>query len=130
MQRVRHQRSIVHPDPCAPRACDHELGSPSSGIYTPLKKSKFRGMPSYEREYRYKCGRRCYFGGGVLFFNGEMAFSVSWSAPEDQKEWIGGIFAKMLESLAVRESYATIRRKRAVGKKMREMAAVGGIKET
>ncbi len=58
-----------------------ELESPTSGIYTPMKKAVFHSMPAYERDYSYSSGGRSYFGGGVMFCTGDAVFSLSWSAP-------------------------------------------------
>jgi len=81
-----------------------ELESPTSGIYTKMKGSVFKSMPAYRREYRYSSGSRRFFGGGVMFFTGEMVFSISWSAPENQKERLTGMFEHMLKALEVKKS--------------------------
>ncbi len=83
-----------------------ELESPSSGIMADLKKTKFRKMPAYEREYRFESEGRDYFGGGVMFHAGQIVFSLSWSAPEKQKETFERIFNHILKTLVVREGFS------------------------
>ncbi len=76
-----------------------ELESPSSGIYTPVKKGKFREMPSFTREYAYTSSGATYFAGGVMFFTGRAVFSISWNAPEREKKRFDALFTRMLESI-------------------------------
>jgi hypothetical protein len=78
-----------------------ELESPTSGIYTPVKKGKFREMPSFTREYAYTSSGRPYFAGGVMFFTGRSVFSISWNAPEAEKKRFDALFNRMMESLIV-----------------------------
>ncbi|MFH1785173.1 MAG: hypothetical protein ABH842_01975 [Candidatus Micrarchaeota archaeon] len=77
-----------------------ELESPSSGILTKPKKSKFLGMPSYNREYSYHSDGKEYFGGGIMFFTGRIVFSLNWNAPKYDKEK-KKIFDQMISSLKV-----------------------------
>ncbi len=80
-----------------------ELESPSAGIYAEAKKGSFRGMEAYRREYSYRCGRE-YFGGGIMFFNRDCVFSLSWSGPEARREELQPIFDRMLESIMIKET--------------------------
>jgi hypothetical protein len=107
-----------------------ELESPTSGIYTPVKKTRFRDMPAYARGYSYTSDGRRYFGGGVMFFTGQAVFSVSWGAPESRKETLDAVFGHMLKTLSVREGPVMARRKRTVQYKTLEMAAMEQVKET
>lgn len=84
------------------RYAKNELESPSAGIYAEAKKARFRGMPAYRREYAYQSGGRRYFGGGIMFFNGDCVFSMSWSGPEDRKTELQPLFDNMLESIRVK----------------------------
>ena len=77
------------------------LESPSSGIYTPVKKSKFRDMPAYERDYTYHSSGTAYSAGGVMFFTGRAVFSISWNASERDKARYDALFKAMLESLII-----------------------------
>ncbi len=79
----------------------NELESPSSGVYTDVKKGKFREMPSYDREYGYRSSGRDYFGGGTMFFTGRAVFSVSWNAPESERGTMEKAFSRMLESIVI-----------------------------
>ncbi|MFN7990712.1 MAG: hypothetical protein U0R44_00995 [Candidatus Micrarchaeia archaeon] len=79
-----------------------ELESPSSGIYTPVKKGSFNGMPAYIRDYEYASGGRKFFGGGVMFFNGSSVFSLSWSGPSKKSEKLMKVYEHMQKTLAVR----------------------------
>ncbi len=83
-----------------------ELESPESGIYTKMKKDRFREMPSFTREYSYASGGRRFFGGGVMFFSGKIVFSLSWSGPEKRKPGLAETFAHMLRTIVVREGFA------------------------
>lgn len=78
-----------------------ELESPSSGIYTPVKKGKFREMPAFTREYAYTSSGGPYFAGGVMFFTGRAVFSISWNAPESRRKQFDKLFSRMLESLVL-----------------------------
>jgi len=99
-----------------------ELESPSAGIIAEAVKGKFSGMDCFRREYAYASGGRKYFGGGVMFYTGAAVFSVSWNAPESEKEAMNAVFEHMLDSLMVKEG---------MGKRIRrEIAAVSAIKET
>jgi len=80
-----------------------ELESPSAGIYADAKKGSFRGMDAYRREYAYQSGGRRYFGGGIMFFNGDCVFSLSWSGPESRRGELQPVFDRMLESIRTRE---------------------------
>jgi hypothetical protein len=77
------------------------LESPSSGIYTPVKKGKFREMPAFTREYTYHSSGSAYSAGGVMFFTGRAVFSISWNAPERDKEKFGALYQRMLEGLII-----------------------------
>ncbi|MCI0503829.1 hypothetical protein L0Y65_03900 [Candidatus Micrarchaeota archaeon] len=77
-----------------------ELESPSSGIYTPVRKSSFHKMPAFVREYCYTSGGRRYFGGGVMFFSGAIVYSLSWSAPQAKQGAQEGLFARMKDSFS------------------------------
>jgi hypothetical protein len=77
------------------------LESPSSGIYTPVKKSEFRGMPAFRRDYTYHSSGRTYSAGGVMFFTGRAVFSISWNAPEREKNKFDALYQRMLESLII-----------------------------
>jgi hypothetical protein len=90
-----------------------ELESPTSGIYTPMKKSSFRKMPAYRRGYSYTSEGKDYFGGGLMFFTGKAVFSISWSGPEIRKQELQHIFEHMLKSMIIREG-VLIRRWRTV----------------
>ncbi len=79
-----------------------ELESPSSGIIADLVRGKFKGMPAFTREYSYESGGKSFFGGGTMFFTGRSVLSLSWSAPEKEKERAQKIIQHMLDSLAVR----------------------------
>jgi hypothetical protein len=83
-----------------------ELGSPSSGVYTPMKPGKYLGMPSFTREYIYTFSGTDYFAGGVMFFTGRAVFSVSWNAPEKERSSMGAVFGKMLQSLTLLQGMA------------------------
>lgn len=97
-----------------------ELEGPSAGIYADVKKGKFRSMEAYRREYSYCNGARRYFGGGIMFFNGDSVFSLSWSAPEAKREEFQLVFGQMLESIKVKEPDATTAKKtRKPGRKRR-----------
>jgi len=76
-----------------------ELESPASGVYTPVKKGKFRGMPAFTREYEYTSSGATYRAGGVMFFTGRSVFSISWNAPERERKRFDALFGRMLESL-------------------------------
>lgn len=82
-----------------------ELESPSSGIYTPIKKSRFRKMPAYRREYSYTSGGSDYFGGGVMFFTGKAVFSLCWSGLEKRRGVLQPILDHMLKSIAIGEGF-------------------------
>ncbi len=90
-----------------------ELESPKSGIYTPMKKSTFRKMPAYRRDYSYTSEGRDHFGGGLMFFTGKAVFSISWSGLESRRKELQHIFDHMLKSMIIREG-VLIRRLRAV----------------
>jgi hypothetical protein len=77
------------------------LESPSSGIYTPVKKAKFRDMPAYERDYTYHSSGTAYSAGGTMFFTGRAVFSISWNAPEREKARYDALFKAMLESMII-----------------------------
>ncbi|MBU0533122.1 hypothetical protein KKB44_06535 [Candidatus Micrarchaeota archaeon] len=79
-----------------------EIDSPTSGIHASVKKRSFRNMPAYEREYLYESAGKNYFGGGLIFFTGTLVISLSWTAPEKQKEKYESIFRHMIEKLHVR----------------------------
>jgi hypothetical protein len=81
-----------------------ELESPSSGVYTPVIKSIFHGMEAYTREYAYASGSKRYAGGGVMFFTGNIVFSLSWSTPENKKQKFDQIIAHMLKTITVRNN--------------------------
>jgi hypothetical protein len=104
----RHSQFTVAVDAQLPSRFDfakyakQELESPSAGIYADVKKGKFRGMDAYRREYTYRSGKD-YFGGGIMFFNGDCVFSLSWSGPEEKKKGLQPVFEKMVESLKVKE---------------------------
>lgn len=107
----RHNSFTVSVDTAIPKKFDFdsyakaELESPSSGIYTPIKKSRFRKMPAYGREYAYTSEGRDYFGGGVMFFTGKAVFSISWSGLEKRREELQAVFDHMLKSLAIGEGF-------------------------
>ncbi len=82
-----------------PAYAKSELESPESGIYTPVSKGEFRGMPAFWREYSYECGGMRYSGGGVMFHSGLLVFSLCWSAPE--AAGMKAVFDRMLQSLSV-----------------------------
>jgi len=79
-----------------------ELEGPSSGIIAEVKKDKFRGMPAYSREYRYESGGKTHIGRGVMFSTGRIVFSLTWSAPEKEKD---DEFRHMIKTLAFREGF-------------------------
>ncbi len=79
----------------------NELESPASGVYTAVKKGKFREMPSYDREYRYRSSGRDYFAGGSMFFTGRAVFSISWNAPESERKTMEKAFREMLASVII-----------------------------
>ncbi len=79
-----------------------ELESPTAGIIADVKKSKFRGMPAYKREYAYESGGKAYFGGGLMFHTGMTVFSLSWSAPEKKREEFKKILDHVLDTLVIR----------------------------
>ena len=85
-----------------PAHAKKELESPSSGIIADIKKSRFHGMPSYSREFRYESEGKTYLGGGEMFFSGSAVFSLSWAAPEKKKR-AQEIIAHILNSLIVRQ---------------------------
>lgn len=88
-----------------------ELESPESGIHASIKKQRFRGMPAYRREYSYSSGGKDYFGGGLMFFTGKAVFSLSWSAPEADREKMEAVFGHMLDKLKLYEGFS-IRKKK------------------
>lgn len=99
-----------------------ELEGPSAGIIAEAVKGKFRGMDCFRREYAYVSGGKKYFGGGVMFYTGNAVFSVSWNAPDAEKETMGAVFGHMLDSLVIWETKKK--------KMMREIEAASAIKET
>jgi len=100
-----------------------ELESPESGIYTPVIRGEFRGMPAFRREYRYDCGGGKYEGGGLMFHGGRLVFSLSWSSPE--KEAMRPVFDRMVESLSIGGCSVTITRPRKAAKKGEEIRKGG-----
>jgi len=78
-----------------------ELEGAKSGIFTPIRKGNFRKMPAYIRNYSYTTRQGEYFGGGIMFFTGRVVFSILWSGPNQEKEKLEPIFAKMLESIVI-----------------------------
>lgn len=78
-----------------------ELEAPSSGILAPVKKSEFRGMPAFARDYAYSSGSCACFAGGIAFFTGRAVFSVSWSGPESSRKTLEPLFTRMLGSLMI-----------------------------
>ena len=107
-----------------------QLESPTSGVYTPIKKERFRSMPAYRREYAYVSSGRKYSCGGVMFFTGDVVFSLSWSAPEKDKETFDKVFARILESLVIKEGFMVRRKKQIIKGKLIEIAVMKEIKET
>jgi hypothetical protein len=87
-----------------------ELESPSSGIYTPVTKGHFHGMPAYLRDYSFTSGSRGFFGGGVMFFSGKIVYSLTWSGPEGRKGPLSAVFDHMLRTIMVRASYSVSRK--------------------
>ncbi len=82
-----------------------ELEGPSSGIYTKARKSEFNGLPAYTREFTYKSGGKAYFGGGVMFYTGNVVFSISYNAPESRRKDMEAIFSHMKEKFIVRQGF-------------------------
>jgi len=99
-----------------------ELEGPSAGIIADAVKGKFRGMDCFRREYAYASGGGKYFGGGVMFYTGNAVYSVSWNAPESEKEVMKAVFDHMLDSLVIWETKKK--------KMIREIEAASAIKET
>ncbi len=85
-----------------------ELESPTAGIIADVKKSKFRGMPAYKREYSYQSGGKTYLGGGIMFHTGRTVFSLSWSAPEKQREEFQKLVDHVLDTLVIRQGFIGI----------------------
>lgn len=83
-----------------------ELESPESGIIASIKERAFRGMDAYEREYCFTSGRKDFFGGGLMFFTGNAVFSLSWSAPEKEREKMEAVFKHMLEKLTIYSGFS------------------------
>lgn len=107
-----------------------ELEGPESGIVCNAEKGRFRNMACYRREYTYStCGQK-YFGAGVMFYSGEVVFSLIWSGPEREKKELGILFTHMVESFAIREGSAVQKKKRMVHNKLMEIEAVSSIRET
>jgi hypothetical protein len=79
-----------------------ELESPYSGVIADLQKREFRGMPAFWREYSLESQGEDYFGGGVMFYTGRSIFSLSWSAPEKERDRLEGLFKHILKTLTVR----------------------------
>ncbi|MBD3210781.1 hypothetical protein GF318_05350 [Candidatus Micrarchaeota archaeon] len=82
-----------------------ELESPTAGILATARKTTFRGMPAFKREYSYYSEGREYFGGGVMFYNGDIVVSLSWSAPEKDREKQEAIFSHMIDRLVVYKGF-------------------------
>lgn len=82
-----------------------ELEGPSSGIYAKAQKSEFKGMPAYTRDFNYKSGRKAYFGGGVMFYTGNVVFSITYNAPESQRKEMNAVFIHMKERFMVRPGF-------------------------
>ncbi len=92
-----------------------KLESPSSGIYTPVKKTAFRGMEAYGREYSYSHEGQKYIGGGLMFYaeanqtrtnSDGIVFDLSWNAPQKRWETYGPTFERMMDSLLIRKGIA------------------------
>ena len=79
-----------------------EFESPSSGIYAPGVKTRFRSLPAFKREFSYVSGK-AYFGFGLIFRSSREVFTINWTAPESGREQMEKIFSHMLESLVIKE---------------------------
>jgi hypothetical protein len=87
-----------------------ELESPSSGIYTKMRRSTFRDMAAYRREYSYESGGEEFFGGGVMFNTGSSIFSISWGGPEKERNDLLPLINHMLSSLVIYKGFVVRRR--------------------
>ncbi len=81
----KHERLIVSVD--SKKAVDfdkyveQEFNSPKSGIISNLRKSVFRGFPSYDRDFQYTDSGRDYIGKGIVFYTGSIIYSLTWMSP-------------------------------------------------
>ncbi|MFH0738155.1 MAG: hypothetical protein V1827_06400 [Candidatus Micrarchaeota archaeon] len=102
-------RFTVSVDPNLPKGFDFagyahaEHEGPCSGICASLEKSRFRGKPSFKRDYVYLSGGERYFAGDLIFKSGDIVFSLNWSAPEQDREGMSAIFSKMVDSLSTKK---------------------------
>jgi hypothetical protein len=82
-----------------------ELEGPSAGIHAEVERSEFKDMPAYTREFSYRSGGRAYFGGGVMFYSGNVVFSISYNAPESRRTEMEAVFTHMKERFTVRQGF-------------------------
>ncbi|MBN1170255.1 hypothetical protein JXA56_04475 [Candidatus Micrarchaeota archaeon] len=76
-----------------------EFEGPSSGIISNMKKTTFRGMPAYSRDYLYISSGNKYMSKGIIFYTGNKVYQIAWFGPSDFPE---EIFEHMKKSLMVR----------------------------
>jgi len=78
---------------------------PSSGICADMKKTSFHDMPAFKREYMLMSGGSKHFGGCLMFHTLEKVFSLSWSAPEKDREGMEKIFDRMRSSFSPKRGF-------------------------
>ena len=76
-----------------------ELEGPSSGVISTIKKSKFRGLPAFKREYCYQDSGKEHLVKGIMFYTGKKVYSLTWFAVCDAPQ---DVFEHMIKSLIVR----------------------------
>lgn len=97
------------------RYMKEEFESPSSGIYAPGTKTKFRGFSAYSREFVYSSGGRRYLGYGMMFQSGSEVFTINWTGPEKERGPLEEIFGHMLRSMVIREGMLFKKKKAGEG---------------
>jgi len=78
---------------------NEQFEGPSSGIIASLEKTKFRGMPAYQREYSYYSSGKEFVSKGIVFYTGSRVYSLTWFGPLNFSE---EIYNHMTKSLIVR----------------------------
>lgn len=78
---------------------------PSSGICADTNKTSFHGKPAFKREYVFMSGGRRHFGGCIMFHTMDKVFSLSWDAPEKEREEMEKVFGRMLKSFRPRHGF-------------------------
>lgn len=78
---------------------------PSSGICADTKKTSFQGKPAFKREYMLMSGGSRHFGGCLMFHTMDKVFSLSWDAPEKEREEMEKAFERMRKSFRPRRGF-------------------------